>query len=67
MFKEKLKKFDIYGTNVELFYKGSAKFNTHWGCIVTFFIIICYMLMVGLKWIEFFGETDPIQHFSEAL
>ena len=22
--------------------------------------------MVSLKWIEFFGETDPIEYFSEA-
>ena len=24
------------------------------------------MVMVSLKWIEFFGETDPIAYFSET-
>ena len=66
MLGEKLKRIDIFGANVDLFYKGQARFHTHWGCSVTFCVIIVYMVVVSLKWIEFFGETDPIEHFSEA-
>ena len=51
---------------MELFYKGQAYFNTYWGCSVTIFVILGYMVMVSLKWIEFFGETDPIAYFSET-
>ena len=51
---------------MEFFYKGSAYFNTGWGCSVTCFVIIAYMVMISLKWIEFFGETDPIAYFSET-
>ena len=61
-----IKKLDIFGHNVEFFYKGSAYFNTGWGCSVTCFVIIAYMVMISLKWIEFFGETDPIAYFSET-
>ena len=60
MFENKLQNFDIFGRGVNFFYKGSEQFNTKWGAFVTFFVIICYFSMVGLKWIEFFGETDPI-------
>ena len=66
MLTDKLKKLDIFGQNVELFYKGQAYFNTYWGCSVTIFVILGYMIVVSLKWIEFFGETDPIAYFSET-
>ena len=30
------------------------------------FVTIAYMFVVSLKWVEFFGETDPIEYFSEG-
>ena len=33
---------------------------------MTFFVVICYVVMVSFKWIEFFGETDSIEYFSES-
>ena len=64
--KERLKRFDIFGAKVEFFYQGKSFFNTIWGFLVTSLVCIGYISMVSLKWIEFFGETDPIDHFSET-
>ena len=33
---------------------------------MTFFVVICYVVVVSFKWIEFFGETDSIEYFSES-
>lgn len=57
---------DIFGAGVNFFYKGQEYFNTRWGCAVTCFVTLTYLFVVSLKWVEFFGETDPIEYFSEA-
>ena len=62
----KLQRLDIFGREVNFFYKGQEYFSTRWGCIVTIFVAVFYMIMVGLKWTEFFGETDPVEYFSET-
>ena len=63
---DRLKKFDIFGRDVHFFYKGQAKYHTKCGCFMTFFVVICYVIVVCFKWIEFVGETDSIEYFSEA-
>ena len=62
---ERLKRFDIFGRNVNFFYKGQAKFSTKCGCFMTFFVIISYLIVVSFKWIEYFSESDSIEYFSE--
>ena len=34
--------------------------------MITMLVAIAYLLMLTLKFIEFFGETDPIEYFSET-
>ena len=63
---EKLQEFDIFGKGVTFFYKGKREFKTKWGCFVTAFVITSYLTILGIKLIEFFGETDPIAYFSET-
>ena len=64
--KGKLQRFDLFGRDVNFFYKGSEYFSTKWGCFMTFLVSVCYLMMISLKWTEFFGETDPIEYFSET-
>ena len=66
MFGQKIKKCDQFGRDVNFFYKGEEYYRTNWGTAVTFFVAIGYLLMVALKFTEFFGETDPIEYFSET-
>ena len=33
---------------------------------MTVFVAVVYLIMVTLKWTEFFGETDPVNYFSET-
>ena len=61
----KFLQFDLFGSNINFYYRGMEKFHTAWGCTVTFFIVLIYLTMVGIRFIEFFGETDGIEHFSE--
>ena len=65
MLLRKIKKCDQFGQNVKFFYKGEEYYRTYWGTLVTFVLATGYLLMVALKFTEFFGETDPIQYFSE--
>ena len=51
---------------MSLFYKNDTHFNTKWGCIITCFVTVTYLTMVGLKLTEFFGETDPVAYFSDS-
>ena len=66
MFREKIRKCDQFGRDVNFFYKGEEYYRTYWGAAVTFFVAIGYLLMIALKFTEFFGETDPIEYFSES-
>ena len=66
MLSTKLLHFDLFGSNINFYYRGMEKFHTTWGCIVTFIIVLTYLAMVSVKCIEFFGETDGIDHFSET-
>ena len=66
MLGKKLQKFDIFGRDVNFFYKGQEYFSTRWGCIMSIFVTVFYLIMVSLKWTEFFGETDPLAYFSET-
>ena len=61
----KLQSFDIFGADVNFYYKGEDKFKTPWGCIVTIFVALSYLSMVSLKLIEFNGGFDGIEFFSE--
>ena len=60
----KLKNLDAFGADIEFYYKGRNKYYTVWGCVVTAFVALAYLIMVGLKCTEFFGETDGIEQFS---
>ena len=62
----KLKKCDQFGRDVNFFYKGEEQYRTAWGTMITMLVAIAYLLMLTLKFIEFFGETDPIEYFSET-
>ena len=64
--KERLIKCDQFGREVHFFYQGQEKYRTGCGATVTFILAIGYLLLVSLKLIEFFGETDPIEYFSET-
>ena len=63
---EKLLQLDVFGREVEFFFKGQQKFKTKCGCFVTAFIILSYLIIAGLKLTEFFGEIDPIKYVSET-
>ena len=65
MLSSKLLRFDLFGSNINFYYRGIEKFHTAWGCTVTIFIVLTYLTMVSVRFIEFFGETDGIEHFSE--
>ena len=66
MLGNKLKKCDLFGRDVNFFYKGEEYYSTNWGVFVSFLISTAILVMVSLKMIEFFGVTDPIEYFSET-
>ena len=57
---------DIFGKGVHFFYKGKREFKTKWGCFVTTCVITSLFIILVIKLIEFFGETDPIAYLSET-
>ena len=63
---KRLHSFDFFATNINFYYKGLERFSTGWGRFVTASVVVGYSALVGLKFTEFFGETDPIQYFSET-
>ena len=63
---QKLLQLDIFGRGVEFFFKGQQEFKTKWGCVVTAFIVTTYLIIFLLRLTEFFGETDPIEYFSQT-
>ena len=62
----RLKHLDFFGTEVNFFYKGAERFSTGWGRFVSVSVMLGYITLVGLKFTEFFGETDQIHYFSET-
>ena len=66
MLAGKLNTLDFFGTEVNFFYKGREHFSTGWGRFVTISVAVGYIALVGLKFTEFFGETDQIEYFSET-
>ena len=66
MLGNKLKKCDLFGRDVNFFYKGEEYYSTNWGVFVSFLVSTAIIVMVSLKMIEFFGVTDPIEYFSET-
>ena len=40
--------------------------TTGCGTFVTIMVAVALITLVGLKMIEFLGETDPIQYFAET-
>ena len=55
----------MFGRDVQFYYQGENQFTTGWGSIVTFLAVVGYLIIVLYKFVEFFGETDPVQYFSE--
>ena len=66
MLTKNLRSLDYFWTYVNFFYKGNEYFSTGWGQFVTIFVTVAYLALIGLKFTEFFGETDPITYFSET-
>ena len=62
----RLSSVDFFATNINFYYKGLERFSTGWGRFVTVSVVVGYTVLVGLKFTEFFGETDPIHYFSET-
>ena len=60
-----LKRFDAFGANIDFYYQGREKFNTPWGCFITAIITLAYLIMVCLKFTEYYGEKDGIEQFSQ--
>ena len=63
-FETKVKECDLFGRPINFFYNGNAEYTTRWGCFVTGFVVIAFMTMTSLKFVEFFDETDPIEYFA---
>ena len=66
MYVNRLRDLDFFGTEVNFFYKGAERFSTGWGRFVSVSVLLGYSTLVGLKFMEFFGETDQIHYFSET-
>ena len=66
MIAHRMKRCDLFGRDVQFYYRGENQFTTGWGSIVTFLVAVGYLIILFYKFIEFFGETDPVQYFSEA-
>ena len=64
--KSKLSTLDFFAKEVNFYYNGNERFTTGWGRFVTISVTLAYIAMVGLKFTEFFGETDPINYYSET-
>ena len=56
----------MLGRNINLFYKGEEQYKTYLGTAVTFIVATGVLLMISLKFVEFFGEVDPISYFLES-
>ena len=54
----RLQSFDIFGADVNFYYKGEDKFKTPWGCIVTALVSISYLTMIMLKIGDFAYERE---------
>ena len=57
---------DFFGKEVNFFYKGAERYSTGWGRFVSVSVMLGYVTLMGLKFTEFFGETDTIHYFSET-
>ena len=66
MISKKIKRLDIFARDVKFFHKGQEYYSTRCGCVVTSLVALVYLIMVVLRWTEFFGETDPVAYFSET-
>ena len=65
-FGTKVKECDLFGRPINFFYNGNNEYTTRWGCFITGFVLIVFMTMTSLKFVEFFGDTDPIEYFILA-
>ena len=63
--QEKLRKCDLFGKDVKIFYKGDDIYTTKYGAVVTILVGASFLILTGLKAIEFFLNIDPIRYFFE--
>ena len=66
MRRENFKRFDYFGRDINFFFKGDNVYRTYFGTVVSFIAYTIILIMLLIKLTEFFGVTDPIEHFSEA-
>ena len=60
--KKKLQKIDMFGTSLPLTYKNKATYTTSCGSVMTIIAVSGYLVLLGLKLMEFFGQSDPVRH-----
>ena len=63
-FCDRLKSLDLFTSNINFSYRGRDKFSTSCGRTVTLIVITAYLVLIGLKMVEFVGETDTIEYMS---
>ena len=66
MFAERLKKFDLFGRSIKFTYQGIDYFTTNCGRAVTFLTVLAFLLLMSLKFVEFFGEHDSILYLNSS-
>ena len=66
MLAKRVKRLDLFGTNINFTYRGDDYFTTGCGSGVTVFATIGFLFLASMKFIEFFGETDPIEYMTVA-
>ena len=59
-----MKKCDLFSTQVGFTYQGEDKFSTKCGRFVTLTVVIVFLLLFSIRFIEFIGGMDPIEYFS---
>lgn len=63
---DRLKDYDMFGTDIKFFYKGQEVYTTMCGSVVTMVALVAYLTLAIIKSIEFFGMTDPDMFFTET-
>ena len=63
---KRLKQLDLFGTTVNFTYRGDDYYTTRCGSSVTILAVTIFVILAGIKFVEFFGSTDPIEYMTEA-
>ena len=55
---------DLFSTKVNLTFRGEEYYSTRWGRFVSMSVIIAFLILFLLRFIEFVGALDPVEYFS---